>query len=480
MKLIQNIYYRISSNVIIAALSFIASVVVIRTFGAEIVGTIAYYMSIFSVITCICDLGLSNAFIKFTADEKIEENALIFAYLSLKTILVATYFLLGASVIVYFDDVDQKLMLIFFVTFFIRSAFKEPFFKMRMAKRDFKTISLVELISNSIIFIYTITVCLFFQNIYLLSLKLLLIYIIEILVISIIIFREKKLIFKFPDWQVIKKYINFSLPFALTTFISSLVANIDKLIIGNMIGMKELGFYDIAKRLFAPVELLIKPISTTLYPEVLKRMVSKQDFFYTEFREIVHTLTSIAGIITICMFFLSYPIVTIVYGQENLRAAFILVFFSGICIAKFFLKPYHHIIHGLELQYIYPYLTVASSLIRISGYLLLIPIVILDIQIGAIAIPIVNTLTWFFPAGVVIWSKIRKKYNKTHIFETITKIFIPLFVVLFAGYQFNYHIYFFYFGLIAFIMMQIHLKIITKSKLTFIFQPILSVYNKLT
>jgi len=479
MKFIQNIYYRLSSNIIIAALGFIASVVVIRTFGVEIVGTIAFYMSIFGVMSCLCDLGVSDALIKFITDENAEEKDIIAAYFFLKIILLSI-FLLFCSVGIYLtkETMDTRLMLTFFMTYLLGNGLKGSLYSICRARREFSIITIVELASNVFIFIYTIFICIFFKNIYLIALKLLLLYSLQTFFLVFYMVKNQSLTFAFPEKKHIMCFIKYARPIALTTFISNIMTHIDKLIIGNLIGMKELGFYDIAKRLFAPVDMLIKPVTSMLYPEILKRMYSKHNFFYTEFKEIVHILTCIGAIFSICIIFLSNPFVEIIYGSENLRAATIFTFFSGICLAKLFLRPYHHLIYGLELQYIYPYITIASSIIRITGYFWLIPQTINNYNIGAIAIPLINALTMFFPGGVIIWYKIRQKFKKTHIVETVIKICIPLSIVLIVGFHFQFHIWLFPFLLIAFIMIQIQLKIITKHKLTFIFQPILSVYNK--
>ena len=472
MKLIQNIYYRLSSSLIIALLGFATSVIVIRIFGVEIVGMISYYMSIFGMISCLCDLGLSSALTKFISEKKFHENDLISAYFALKIVLLILFIVLSLIVIQNSNEhFDHKLLSIIFFTILLGNSLRSPLISICIAKRYFKIVSNAEVFSNIITSVYTIVICIFFQNIYLLAIKMFLLYFFEIIFIFFYMDRKSTFNFVFPDIQLIKKFITFAFPLALTAFVSKIMSHTDSLIIGYLIGMKELGFYEIAKRLFAPFEMIIKPVTTTLYPEILRKMVSNKKFFYNDFKELVHLLTCIGAFLTLFIIFLSEPFVKILYGPENLRAATIFVFFSGICITKLFFNPYHHLVLGLEFQYIYPYITIISSIIRVTGYLLIIPQIVNNCQVGAIAIPLVNTFTCFFPDGLVIWYKIRSQYNKTHILETIVKICTPLIFILFVGYYFHYNLWLFPFAIVLFIIIQIQLKIITKSKMEYIFQP---------
>jgi len=478
MNLIKNIYFRISSNVIIAFMGVITSFFVVRSFGAEVIGIIAFYMSIIGVMTCVCDLGLSNTYIKFIADDKYDEKDVMATYFFLKLLLMITY-IVSCLMYVYLinEGMDQKLILIFFTSFLLANGIQSPLLDICRARREFKIISIVEVTSNIIIFIYTIIICLYFQSMYLIALKYLLLYSLQISLLLVYLARCKSLHIRLPNNHLVKSFFRYARPLALSAFITKIMANADKLILGNLIGMKELGFYDIAKRLFSPVDMLIKPVTTTLFPEVLKRMQTSQTFFDNEFREITQTLTCVASIISICLIFFSKPVVEFLYGIENIRAAIILSFFSGICITKLFFRPYHQLIYGLELQKIYPYIALSSSFIKLLGYMMLIPLKFESFYVGAIGIPITNAFNWIFPGGFIIWTKIHQKYNKTHMFETILKIIIPLLFVLYNANQFNFNLYFFPFALIIFIIVQIQLNIITKYKINKILNPLSKLYK---
>ena len=295
----------------------------------------------------------------------------------------------------------------------------------------------------------------------------------ETIVLIVFLIKNKENFFVLPDKRNIKKFINYATPIAFTTFISNIMSQIDNVLLGNILGMRELGFYDIAKRLFSPVDIVIKSVTSTLYPEILNRMFASKQFFYTDFKQIVHLLTCFGSIMAFFMIFLSKPFVTIIYGIENVKAAPILSFFSGVCIAKLLFRPYHHLIYGLELQKIYLYITPFANLIRVLCYLYFIP------RIGAITFPIIFTLTWIFPGGMVVWKNIRKHYGKTHIAEIALKILFPLCVIIYASYLFNFSIYLFPIAISLFITIQVQLQIITKKKMNTILSPITTLfYNK--
>ena len=463
---------RISSNVVISGMGFISSIFVIKYFGVEVAGTIAFYLSILVLFSCVCDVGLSNALIKFIAEEQCENRITISTFFLLKFILLCIYIFICIIYIFYINKkLDDNLLVIFLISNIVNHGIRSPLFHLFKAKRDFKLLSIAEVSSSLILFAYTVIICLYFQNIYLLAMKVLFLNIIEAIFLIVFLIKKKVNYFVMPDSRNIKKFINYAAPIALTTFISNVMSQIDNVLLGNILGMKELGLYDIAKRLFSPVDIVIKAVTTTLYPEILNRMYSNKHFFYTDFKQIVQLLTCFGSIIAFFIIFLSKPFVTLIYGIENVNAASILIFFSGVCVAKLLFRPYHHLIYGLELQKIFLYITPFANLFKLLCYIYFIP------RIGAITFPIIFTLTWLFPGGIVVWNTIRKHYGKTHIAEIALKILFPFCVIIFISYIFNFSIYIFPIVIFFFITIQVQLQIITNRKMSMILSPITTLFS---
>ncbi len=139
----------------------------------------------------------------------------------------------------------------------------------------------------------------------------------------IIIFKYHKIKFTSVTKNELKKIINKSTTFFISEVSVSIFANSNKVIIGSVLGMVELAYYDLADKVisaFKNVPLHI--VRNTIYPQVAK----------TKNIKIIHNVSIIMGtysIIVILFILIFAPfIVTLLGGSDMMNSVNILKIFS--------------------------------------------------------------------------------------------------------------------------------------------------------
>jgi O-antigen/teichoic acid export membrane protein len=477
--MIKNIYIRLSTNIVTAAIGLVPLIMIIRIFGTEVWGRVTYYYSIAGVFSIFTDLGLSTAYNKFLASDDNPRN--ISAFIFLKLLLIVGYVIIFISA--YFlkfrnGQTDNKLLCIVFVVL-ILELISQFFTATLVGKRDFAYMSVSEIIASVVLFVCTFFVCFIKPDIYVLASTRMVPPIVAI-IRGVAYFRKKKAVwFLMPGIAEIRKYISFSLPIAFSNILGSLVSYIDKLVLGKLMGVNEVGLYQIAQSCYAFIDNLIKPVTSTMFTEIVHRIVNVSDFFHKRFQDLVQILSFFGGVLAIFLIFSSTFIVVAFFGIENTRAAFIIKFYSLVVVSRLFWRPYVHVIFAVEKHRLISIIEPLGTFVLIGCYYLLIPAEVAGIHIGAAALPIGEFVSWILPTGIFrIWI-LKREYGETHMLEVILKVWLPLAVSVFVGYLFKYSLLIFPVVFLAFIASQYFFNIITKQRWDELIKPIKTAYLEL-
>jgi O-antigen/teichoic acid export membrane protein len=468
---IKNIYIRLGTNVIVEAINFIISILLFRAFGAPIVGLIAYYYGLAGICSLFTDLGISTAYSKFVASEDNYEN--ITAYFFLKSVLIGLYTIIFLGVFAFkwrTGDIDEKLLFILFAGFLL-DLIGQMFIATFVGKRDFAYLSRVEITSSVILAVYNLIVCFLIRDKYFLAGSKILFPLAIITGGVLFFYRNKLLRFEAPRWNVIKKYLSYSMPIAFSSVVSQFTTYFDKLIVGKLVGMNELGLYQIASRFYASLDNFVKPITNTMFTEIVHKITNIPKFFHNKFSELVQVLNFFGGLLALAVIFFSTPMITYILKPENVRSAFILKFFMLALLAKLFWRPYDQVVYALDKHKWTLYPLPAQLVIMIACYYLLIPIRINDFYLGSAAIPLTEFITWLVPAGFIrIWV-LKKEYGNLHMLETIVKTGVPLVILLAIGYLCKFSLAIFPLILAAYFAISYIFNILTKERWNQLVEP---------
>jgi O-antigen/teichoic acid export membrane protein len=457
---------------LVGAINFVPLILVVRVFGSESWGKVIYYYSFAGVMSSLSDLGLSTAYNKFLAAEDDSKN--IFAFLVLKIILIFLYVLIFAVVYLLkfkYNTADSMLLKIGFLAILLE-LFAGFFTATMVGKRDFFYLSLVEIISACVFFIYIAGICLVKSNIYLLAYSQAVVPMITI--ICGFSYFGKKDLFKFsvPQFRYFKKYASYSLPIGFSSICERLLSYFDKIVLGSLLGTDEVGFYQIAQQCYAGVDRFIKPVTSTMFTEIVHRIANNPSFFRKQFKNLVETLNFAGAIFVIIIVFAAKPVVQLFFGDENLRSAFILQFFALSVMGRLFWRPYNNVIFAIEKHRLITALIPLNLAFMIACYYLLVPLKTGEsFYLGAAALPITEFITWLLPIGFLRIIILKKQYGDIHMWDIILKIWLPLLFVVLTGYYFDYSLWLLPVELAVFILAAFYMNILKKDRLAYLYSP---------
>ncbi len=476
--LIQNIYARLGSNIIQGGLSVIASIFIVRILGIDIVGQIAYYYGLVGMLTLFTDMGIGTAYMKFMASDN-SHGQDIAGYLFLKLGFVALFCLIAWIAFHYFYKSPSLDKTLFFIAFLITliEVLSQFFSATLSGIRNFILLSKIEIAGSIILFLYNLFVCLLYPSIYLLALNMAIQPLILIIAGAYHCVRYNVVTFEKPEKETLMKYFRYSYPLAFSSIVGLFTTHFEKVIIGRLIGIKELGFYRLALGIFSGFDRLIKPVTSTLFTELSYRVNRSFDFIKTAFRDLVQTINLIASLLALLLIFTSKPIISLFYGVENIRTAIILQFFALSIISRLFWRPYRHILFAVEAHHPLTYLSIFEFVLRLSLYYFLIPLKVKGIPLGAIAIPLTEFILWIIPTGIYNIIALLQRFESIHIRSVILRIWLPLGLLVFAAAFINFNLFLLPVFFCLFLALEYYLDIFTKERWQTLLSPLYEIVH---
>lgn len=227
--------------------------------------------------------------------------------------------------------------------------------------------------------------------------------------------------------NVIKPIWKYALGMMIISLISSINIQIDKLVTGKMLDLKEVGYYAIASTLAQIPFLVVIPITLAIYPK-LTFFVSKQEIEEVKnyFHKFSYLVAIIAVPIAICVAIYSYEIVYL-WTNDILVAKSVENVVKILSIGGLFLC----------LQLFPFYLALANGYTKINiytgivGLCIIIPLIIYSTQkfgLLGVSFPwfIINLLSFFIISFVVIHKFLKSEIRKWFLQD----ILLPIFTVL--------------------------------------------------
>jgi len=244
----------------------------IRVLGSGNYGLVIYMLSIFSFFNILINFGL-NVFSTKDIAENINDKNKLSEIFSIVLILKTLIFFLGLIILLffcYYITFFKKNILLSLVCYSI--SISEIIFPVWYFQgiEKMKYITYVNVVSKIII---TISILLFINNSkdYLLFPILLSIGGLFGGIISLIIsFKVEKIVFKFVDSKKLLQYAKRSFPFFISRISAIFTIQFNSLLIGTYIGMSEVAYYDLAKKIIELFKIPNNIINETVYPKIAR------------------------------------------------------------------------------------------------------------------------------------------------------------------------------------------------------------------
>ncbi len=317
-----------------------------RYLGPEQFGLMNYALAFVALFTAFSTLGLDNILIRNIVSNPEQKKELLGSAFFLK-ILGSILVLLLSTTIMYFLEPSNTTLLIFVFIIAIGYLFKsfdviDLWFKSQV-KSKYAVFS--RTIAFSIITLLKITLILIeaplIAFIYMFSL--------DFLIVSIlfIYFYYKKASISIFQWKarlkVMKNLLKDSWPLILSGIAIMIYMKIDQVMIGNMLGQKELGIYSAAVKLSEAWYFLPMIITTSVFPAILNARKKSRELYLKRMQTLYDFFTWFTISVALLVTFLSPFIINILYGADyalSVPVLSILIFsgtftFLGVASSKY-------------------------------------------------------------------------------------------------------------------------------------------------
>ena len=199
---------------------------------------------------------------------------------------------------------------------------------------------------------------------------------------------------KKPSLTLAKNYFSFALPLAISSIVTTLAMNIDKVMIGYFWASENVGDYYIVQRITGFIAVLYIAVGTVLFPTISKQHTSKDFKGVTttvHLAERYISMTMIPPLVVIFVF--AAPIIKVMFDSSFLPAAPVLVILVIYVYIRGMTTPYSTLITGVNRPDLVAKFGIAICITNISLNYLFIPKdgLFSHIEIGGISFGISGT-----------------------------------------------------------------------------------------
>lgn len=314
-SIIHNFKYITALQAFNLLVPFIIYPYIIRVIGAEKYGLIIYAQSIIGYLVTIISFGFNVTATKEVSLNRNDPKKLseIFTTtLILKSgLFIISVFLLLTYLI--FSDQQENSFLFYITIYLCIYEWLFPFWYFNGIEK-MKYITNISICSR-ILFLLLIFIFVKSQSDYLLyPIISALGCFFSIFVAFYIVIRKHNLLLIIPDFQTLKNNFIESTSIFLSSFVSKIYTNSNKVIVGSLLGMENLALYDLAEKFLITLKIPISSFSQAIFPSL--------SFSFN--KKIVKKLIKYSIIITpiVSLFFiLSTEKIITVYAGENMLGA---------------------------------------------------------------------------------------------------------------------------------------------------------------
>lgn len=305
--------------------NFVSVIFVARYLGPSQYGLLSYSMGFVGMFTSLITLGLDNLSVREISNgNKQEINKILGSSFLLKLIgyLVMTLIILASTLFFKTNEIASS-QLIYFLTagYIFHTVFAiDYFFQANLQSR--KTV-LSNQIGLTVGFIFKIVAV---------YLELPLVYfavafILESLLIALSLFFSYQRSNSVFHWKIDKKIIKFlllaSLPIIVSGLINSFFRRFDQVLIQNILGSTENGYYSVSKKISESIYFIPAAISMSIFPTLVRISKDKRKFD-SIYMKMSSMLFFVSIAIVLLVVSLSDILIPALFGQEFIKSAYLL------------------------------------------------------------------------------------------------------------------------------------------------------------
>ena len=213
------------------------------------------------------------------------------------------------------------------------------------------------------------------------------------------------------DSAVAKELLISAKPLIISGMMVSVYSSIDRVIIKEMLGVREVGIYVAATGLVTALYFVPMLIANSLFPAILNAKQQSEDIYNRRLSLLYKYILSVGLFVCLFVSVFAVPIISLLYGHQYATSAdvlqiyiwnFLLICFSAI-FGKWLLSE--------NLQYLMPRFTLMAIAVNVAGCFILIPFLsIKGAALAALAAQLIP-LIWFGISNKSVNSQLKCVFN---------------------------------------------------------------------
>ncbi len=402
-----------------------------RKLGANGWGVFAYTISTASLLMTFSDIGIGSLITRDATQKKENYRSLISAALLLKIIILVISIILVIFVSPYISSIQEANILfpIIGIVFLFDSLRDIGFAVNRIFEKMEKEMVVKVVMNLSILILGVILI-----KINPLPISVGIAYAVgSALSVVLILIILRKSLFEFitkTNFETLKLVLKTTLPLAIITLVSSIMANTDIYMLGLWKSPEDIGIYSAAQRFYQFVLIVPSMIGTATLPLMSRLANTDNEKFKNILEKTLYVFMIICIPITFGGLILANQIIPLVFGPEYLEAIPVLQILMLMLLVSFPIILLINAIFVYNKQSKLVFINILGVLANVFLNFLLIPK--FGVTGAAIATLISSTIV-----TSVIWVKM-KKINHFEILPSLKKIFMPTLIMILATLSFQY------------------------------------------
>ena len=345
--ILKNAFWLYFSEIISKGLRFLVFIYIIRTLGPKDFGIFEYLLSFVGIFFVFADFGTSNIFIRnYQQQEDKEKHVNIFFVLK---IFLGVVFSLVALFAYFISKKFNGFLFYFsFIIFYflmnIENFFESFFIALQKTEKKF----LFNILMSLSLFFFVFLGLTILKKISVVILAYILSALISIIFAYFLTLEEIKIKIFF-DFELAKKYLFNGLPLVLFGLLGYIFFYTDKIILGHLRPLEEVGYYSLASRIVSVLFFIPSLFYTALYPYLAKKVVEKEEkAIKFLFKNILVGSILVGFFLSLLIFVLAPIVIPAFFGDKysfSIKVlqmlVWIIVFVFPTIFLDYFLISYH-------------------------------------------------------------------------------------------------------------------------------------------
>jgi len=342
VRYFQNTSWLMGEKILRMSVGLFVGIWVARYLGPEQFGLLSYAQSFVFLFTVIATLGLDGIVVRELVKDKTQRDVLLGTAFGLK--LIGAFLILPIlAIAVQLTSNDNYTNLLVFI---IASATIFQSFNVIDFYYQSKVLSKYVALANTVSFTLSsvIKVALIMNHAPLIAFAIMTVFDMVVITIGLIVYYRKsshlKLLNWLFDWSMAKSLLKNSWPLILSGFVLMIQARIDQVMLKEMVGNIEVGFYSVAMRLIETFAFLPMIFQNSLYPSIQNAKNDSVELYQNRLLNF-YRLNFILFLITaIPIFIFSEQLVVFLFGEDYQPAGALLslmamrLFFANMGVAR--------------------------------------------------------------------------------------------------------------------------------------------------